>query len=99
MFDIPLMVMSISPERIAMVVSLAPRYGTCTRLIPAMPAKYSVAMRWIVPGPVVPYVIVSGFCFASAISSFTFDAGTLCDTASMCGIDAIRMIGSSSFIE
>ena len=50
----PLMVMSISPERIAMVVSLAPRYGTCTSLMPAMPAKYSVAMRWMVPGPVVP---------------------------------------------
>jgi hypothetical protein len=31
-----------------------------------MPAKYSVAMRWMVPGPVVPKVMVSGFALASA---------------------------------
>ena len=67
--------------------------------MPAMPAKYSVAMRWMVPGPVVPKVMVSGFALASAISSLTFVTGTLLATASMCGIDAIRMIGSNSFIE
>ena len=67
--------------------------------MPAMLAKNSVAMRWMVPAPVVPNVSVSGLALASATSSLTVDTGTLAETASMCGIDAIITMGSSSVIE